>query len=253
MKVTFLGTGTSQGVPVIACDCEVCQSLDYRDKRTRTSIHVEVNGKSIVFDTGPDFREQMLRERINHLDAVIYTHEHKDHTAGLDDVRSYNFKQEMDMPVYGRKQVLEQIKREFAYIFAVNKYPGIPKVKLHEIENKPFQVEGITIQPVDVWHYKLPVFGYRIEDFTYITDVNHIPDEEKEKIRGSKVLVLSALQKSSHLSHFNLEQAIAMVRELEVPQAYFIHMGHRMGLHRDIEEELPEGMELAHDGLQIEL
>lgn len=253
MKVTFLGTGTSQGVPVIACDCEVCQSLDYRDKRKRTSIHIEVDGKSIVFDTGPDFREQMLRERINHLDAVIYTHEHKDHTAGLDDVRSYNFKQEMDMPLYGRKQVLEQIQREFAYIFAINKYPGIPKVKLHEIENKPFQVEGIDIQPVDVLHYKLPVFGYRIKDFTYITDVNYIPDEEKEKIRGSKVLVLSALQKKSHLSHFNLEQAIAMVIELEIPQAYFIHMGHRIGLHRDIEEELPEGMELAYDGLQIEL
>lgn len=253
MKVTFLGTGTSQGVPVIACDCEVCQSLDYRDKRTRTSIHIQVDGKSIVFDTGPDFREQMLRERINHLDAVIYTHEHKDHTAGLDDVRSYNFKQDMDMPVYGRKPVLEQIQREFAYIFAVNKYPGIPKVKLFEIENKPFQVEGIDILPVDVWHYKLPVFGYRIKDFTYITDVNFIPDEEKDKIRGSKVLVLSALQKNSHLSHFNLEQAIDMVRELEIPQAYFIHMGHRMGLHRNIEEELPEGMELAYDGLQIEL
>lgn len=253
MKVTFLGTGTSQGVPVIACDCEVCKSLDYRDKRTRTSIHIQVDGKSIVFDTGPDFREQMLRERINHLDAVIYTHEHKDHTAGLDDVRSYNFKQDMDMPVYGRKPVLEQIQREFAYIFAVNKYPGIPKVKLYEIENKPFQVEGIDILPVDVWHYKLPVFGYRIKDFTYITDVNFIPDEEKDKIRGSKVLVLSALQKNSHLSHFNLEQAIDMVRELEIPQAYFIHMGHRMGLHRNIEEELPEGMELAYDGLQIEL
>lgn len=253
MKVTFLGTGTSQGVPVIACDCEVCRSLDYRDKRTRTSIHVEIKGKSLVFDTGPDFREQMLRERINHLDAVIYTHEHKDHTAGLDDVRSYNFKQDMDMPVYGRKPVLEQIKREFAYIFAANKYPGIPKVKLHEIENKPFQVEGVDILPVNVMHYKLPVFGYRINDFTYITDVNHIPDEEKGKIRGSKVLVLSALQKNSHLSHFNLEQAIEMVKELEIPQAYFIHMGHRMGLHRDIEEELPEGMELAYDGLQIEL
>lgn len=253
MKVTFLGTGTSQGVPVIACDCEVCKSLDYRDKRTRTSIHIQVDGKSIVFDTGPDFREQMLRERINHLDAVIYTHEHKDHTAGLDDVRSYNFKQDMDMPVYGRKPVLEQIQREFSYIFAINKYPGIPKVKLYEIENKPFQVEGIDILPVDVWHYKLPVFGYRIKDFTYITDVNFIPDEEKDKIRGSKVLVLSALQKNSHLSHFNLEQAIDMVRELEIPQAYFIHMGHRMGLHRNIEEELPEGMELAYDGLQIEL
>jgi phosphoribosyl 1,2-cyclic phosphate phosphodiesterase len=253
LKVTFLGTGTSQGVPVIACDCEVCRSLDYRDKRTRTSVHIEVDGQSIVFDTGPDFREQMLRERINHLDAVIYTHEHKDHTAGLDDVRSYNFKQKMDMPIYGRKPVLEQIQREFAYIFAANKYPGIPKVKLNEIENQKFQFGGVDIQPVNVLHHKLPVFGYRIKDFTYITDVNFIPDDEKEKIRGSKVLVLSALQKKSHLSHFNLEQAIATVEELEIPKAYFIHMGHRMGLHRDIEEELPEGMELSYDGLQIEL
>ena len=253
MKVTFLGTGTSQGVPVIACDCKVCRSLDYRDNRTRTSIHIEVDGQSIVFDTGPDFREQMLRERINHLDAVIYTHEHKDHTAGLDDVRSYNFKQDMDMPVYARKPVLEQIQREFAYIFAANKYPGIPKVELNEIENKPFKVNGVGIQPVDVMHHKLPVFGYRIKDFTYITDVNFIPDDEKEKIKGSKVLVLSALQKNSHLSHFNLEQAIETVKELEIPQAYFIHMGHRMGLHRDIEQELPNGMELSYDGLQIEL
>jgi len=253
LKVTFLGTGTSQGVPVIACDCEVCSSLDYRDNRTRTSIHLEIEGKSIVIDTGPDFREQMLRERINHLDAVIYTHEHKDHTAGLDDVRSYNFKQDMDMPVYGRKSVLEQIQREFAYIFAANKYPGIPKVELNEIENKPFKIDEIEITPINVLHYKLPVFGYRFGDFTYITDVNHIPEEEKHKIRGSKVLVLSALQKFSHLSHFNLEQAMEVVKELEIPQAYFIHMGHKMGLHRDIEEELPEGMNLAYDGLQIEI
>ncbi|WKV11026.1 MBL fold metallo-hydrolase [Marivirga harenae] len=253
MKVTFLGTGTSQGVPVIACDCEVCQSLDYRDKRLRTSIHIEIENKSFVFDTGPDFRTQMLRERINHLDAVVYTHEHKDHTAGLDDVRSYNFKQKMDMPVYGRKQVLEQIQREFSYIFAKNKYPGIPKVQLCEIENKPFQIEGIDIVPINVMHHQLPVFGYRIKDFTYITDVNHIPDEEKHKIKGSKVVVLSALQKKTHLSHFNLEQAVAMVEELEIPQAYFIHMGHRIGLHKNVEEELPEGMKLAYDGLQIEL
>ncbi|SMG37676.1 phosphoribosyl 1,2-cyclic phosphate phosphodiesterase [Marivirga sericea] len=253
MKVTFLGTGTSQGVPVIACDCKVCRSLDYRDKRTRTSIHIEKDGKSIVFDTGPDFREQMLRERINRLDAVIYTHEHKDHTAGLDDVRSYNFKQQMDMPLYGRKPVLEQIQKEFSYIFATNKYPGIPQVALNEIENTPFQVEGIEIQPIDVLHHKLPVFGYRIDDFSYITDVNYISEAEKEKIKGSKVIVLSALQKKSHLSHFNLEQAIETVEELEIPQAYFIHMGHRMGLHRDVEKELPEGMQFAYDGLQITL
>ncbi len=253
MKITFLGTGTSQGVPVIGCDCEVCTSLDFRDKRLRTSIHLNVDGKSIVIDTGPDFRQQMLRERIDHLDAILFTHEHKDHTAGLDDVRSYNFRQGIDMPVYGRKTVLNQLKQEFSYIFASKKYPGIPKVALQEIENKKFEVEGIDIQPINVLHYQLPVFGFRIKDFTYITDVNYISQEEKEKIKGSKVLVLSALQKQDHLSHFNLEQAINIVHELKIPKAYFIHMGHRMGLQRNIDKELPEGMSLAYDGLKIEL
>lgn len=253
MKITFLGTGTSQGVPVIGCQCEVCQSLDFRDKRLRTSIHIEVDGTSLVVDTGPDFRAQMLRERINHLDAVLMTHEHKDHTAGLDDVRAYNFKQNMDMPVYGRKPVLEQIEREFSYVFASNKYPGIPRVQLHEIKNEAFEVAGTNVLPIDVLHYKLPVFGFRIKDFTYITDVNYISDKEKQKIIGSKVVVLSALQKNDHLSHFNLEQAIGIVKELQIPKAYFIHMGHRMGLHRKVEEELPEGMQLAYDGLKLEL
>ncbi|PTB95656.1 MBL fold metallo-hydrolase [Marivirga lumbricoides] len=253
MKITFLGTGTSQGVPVIGCQCEVCRSLDFRDKRLRTSIHIEVDEKSLVIDTGPDFRAQMLRERIDHLDAVLMTHEHKDHTAGLDDVRAYNFRQDMDMPVYGRKPVLEQIEREFSYIFASNKYPGIPRVKLHEIINEPFEITGTKILPINVLHYKLPVFGFRIKDFTYITDVNYISEEEKQKIRGSSVVVLSALQKNDHLSHFNLEQAIDVVKELEIPTAYFIHMGHRMGLHSVVEEELPKGMHLAYDGLKLEL
>ena len=253
MKITFLGTGTSQGVPVIGCDCEVCTSLDFRDKRLRTSIHLEVDGKSLVVDTGPDFRQQMLRERINHVDAILFTHEHKDHTAGLDDVRSYNFRQGIDMPIYGRKPVLNQLKQEYSYIFAEKKYPGIPKVALNEIKNEKFVVHDIEILPIDVLHYQLPVFGFRIKDFSYITDVNYISPEEKEKIKGSKVVVLSALQKQEHLSHFNLEQAIETVKELEIPKAYFIHMGHRMGLQSNIEKELPNGMELAYDGLKIEL
>lgn len=253
MKITFLGTGTSQGVPVIGCACEVCQSLDFRDKRLRTSILIETEGKRFVVDTGPDFRQQMLRERINHLDAVLYTHEHKDHTAGLDDVRAFNFRQDMDMPAYGRKQVLEQIEREFAYIFQKKKYPGTPRVKLLEIQNEVFEVEGIKIQPIDVLHHELPVFGFRIGDFSYITDVNYISDEEKSKIKGSKVVVLSALQKQEHLSHFSLNEAINTAKELQAPQTYFIHMGHRIGLHRAIEEELPEGMNFSYDGLTIEL
>lgn len=253
MIITFLGTGTSQGVPVIGCDCEVCKSLDFRDKRLRTSIHVQVENKSLVFDTGPDFRAQMLRERINHLDAVIFTHAHKDHTAGLDDVRSYNFKQKYDMPVYGRIDVLEQLKQEFSYIFAKKKYPGVPRVVLNEISNKAFEVQGIQLQPIDVLHYKLPVFGFRIKDFTYITDVNYISEEEKQKIKGSKVLVISALQKEDHISHFNLYQAIDLINELEIPQAYLIHMSHRLGLHATIEKELPQHIQLAYDGLKIKL
>jgi len=251
--VTFLGTGTSQGIPVIGCECAVCTSLDFRDKRLRTSIHLEVDKTSLVVDTGPDFRAQMLRERITHLDAVLFTHEHKDHTAGLDDVRSFNFKQQYDMPVFGRKQVLDQLQQEFAYIFAAKKYPGVPRVNLNEIKNRPFEFNGVHIQPIDVLHYKLPVFGFRIKDFTYITDVNYISDKEKEKIKGSKVLVLSALQKEDHISHFNLSQAIDLVNELEIPQAYFIHMSHRLGKHADIEKELPDHIELAHDGLKIAL
>ena len=253
MKVTFLGTGTSQGIPVIGCECDVCTSLDFRDKRLRTSIHLEVDDTSIVVDTGPDFRAQMLRERITHLDAVLFTHEHKDHTAGLDDVRSFNFKQQYDMPVFGRKQVLEQLKQEFSYIFAAKKYPGVPRVNLNEIKNKPFEFNRVNIQPIDVLHYKLPVFGFRIKDFTYITDVNYISDDEKEKIKGSKALVISALQKEDHISHFNLSEAIDLVNELKVPQAYFIHMSHRLGKHADIEKELPEHIDLTHDGLKIEL
>jgi len=253
LTITFLGTGTSQGVPVIACNCDVCTSLDFRDKRSRTSIHLAVDDTSLVIDTGPDFRAQMLRERVKHLDAVIFTHEHKDHTAGLDDVRSFNFKQQYDMPVYGRKQVLDQLKQEFSYIFAAKKYPGVPRVALNEIDNAAFNFKGIDILPIDVLHYKLPVFGFRIKNFSYITDVNHIPEVEKEKIKGSEVLVVSALQKEDHISHFTLQQAIDVVNELEIPKAYFIHMSHRLGKHTDIEKELPENMELAYDGLKITL
>ena len=253
MTITFLGTGTSQGVPVIGCDCPVCTSLDFRDKRLRTSIFIEVKGKKLVVDTGPDFRAQMLRERVDHLDAVLFTHAHKDHTAGLDDVRSFNFKQKYDMPVYGRADVLEQLQQEFSYIFAKKKYPGVPQVELHEIQNKSFDAVNVPVTPIDVLHYKLPVFGFRIGEFTYITDVNHISEAEKEKIKGSKILVLSALQKEDHISHFTLQEALDLIDELKVPKAYLIHMSHRMGLHAEVEKELPEHVELAYDGLKISL
>lgn len=253
MVVTFLGTGTSQGVPVIACNCEVCRSLDFRDKRLRVSVHIAVQGKSFVIDTGPDFRQQMLRERINHLDAILFTHEHKDHTAGLDDVRAYNFKQQRDMPVYGRKQVLEQIQREFAYAFAEKRYPGIPIITMNEIENTPFEVEGVLFRPIDVLHFKLPVFGFRIGDFSYITDINFISEQELEKVKGSKVVVLGALQKTSHLSHYTLEQALVVLEKLQPTTAYLTHMSHKMGKHADVEAELPPNVLLAYDGLKVQV
>ncbi len=253
MKITFLGSGTSQGVPVITCTCDVCTSLDFRDNRLRSSVHVQAGDSSIVVDTGPDFRQQMLRERIRRLDAVLFTHEHKDHTAGLDDVRSFNFAQQADMPIYGRETVLEQIKKEFAYAFAEIKYPGVPMIEPITIENKTFEVAGIQVTPIEVMHHKLPVFGFRFGDFSYITDTNYISPEEIEKIRGSKVLVLNALQKSEHISHYTLQEAVDVATEIGAEKTYFTHISHRLGLHKEINSELPEGMELAWDGLKLEL
>lgn len=253
MIVTFLGTGTSQGVPVIACECNVCRSIDFRDKRTRSSIHIDVDGKSLVIDTGPDFRTQMLRERIKHLDAILFTHEHKDHTAGMDDVRSFNFSQKIDMPVYADERVIDQLKREFSYVFAEQKYPGVPSVEVHVIDKADFSISGTTITPIEVMHYKLPVFGFRIKDFTYITDANFISPEEIEKIKGTKVLVLNALQKTDHISHFTLAQAIEMVQQINPEKAYFTHISHKLGKQRDVELELPENCHLAFDGLKVHL
>lgn len=253
MNITFLGTGTSQGVPVIACTCEVCHSLDYRDKRLRVAVHIEVEGKSFVIDTGPDFRQQMLRERISSLDAILFTHEHKDHTAGLDDVRAYNFYQQRDMPVFAREQVLQQLKQEFAYAFTEKKYPGIPQISLNTIVNEPFLIEGVKVIPIEGIHYKLPVFGFRIGDFTYLTDLNYISEQELKKVKGTKVLVVGALQKQKHLSHFNLEEALDLIAVIHPEKAFLTHISHRMGLHREVEEELPANVKLAYDGLRISL
>lgn len=253
MKVTFLGTGTSQGVPVIACDCPVCSSLDYRDKRLRSSIHLDIEGKSLVVDTGPDFRQQMLREKIKTLDAIIFTHEHKDHTAGMDDIRSYNFLQKRDMPLYATQPVIQQLKREFAYVFEEVKYPGVPTVKIHEIGSEPFLVEGITVIPIQVMHYRLPVLGFRFGDFTYITDAKYIEERELEKVKGTKVLVLNALQQSHHISHFTLDEAIEMVEMIQPEMAYFTHISHKLGTYAAVEAELPPNMRLAFDGLKISI
>ncbi len=254
MKVRFLGTGTSQGVPVIACKCEVCLSKDTKDKRLRSSILIENEvGNTVVIDTGPDFRQQMLRENIERLDAVVFTHEHKDHIAGLDDIRAFNFVQQRDMDVYATLRVQEALKRDFHYAFQAVKYPGVPQMNLHTIDLKPFEAGGFPFIPIEVMHYRLPVLGFRIGDFTYITDANYISPEEKEKIKGSKVLVLNALRQSKHISHFTLNEAVELAQELGANKTYFTHLSHQMGLHTDVNSALPEGVSLAYDGLVVEV
>jgi phosphoribosyl 1,2-cyclic phosphate phosphodiesterase len=253
LKVTFLGTGTSQGVPVIACACDVCTSLDFRDKRLRSSVHIEIDGKSLVIDTGPDFRHQMLREYITHLDAILFTHAHRDHTAGLDDVRAYNFLQGIDMPIYGEPMVIHQIKNDFAYIFGPDNYPGLPRLKPFPIDEHPFNVHGITIQPLPVMHLKLPVMGFRIGNFSYITDANAIPDQTFDLLKGTQVLVLNALQREKHISHFNLAEALEVAQRVGAPKTYFTHISHKLGRHAVVETELPDGVSLAYDGLKIRL
>ncbi|MCF6360310.1 MAG: MBL fold metallo-hydrolase [Cyclobacteriaceae bacterium] len=253
MIVTFLGTGTSQGVPVIACDCLVCSSTDYKDKRLRSSIHIEVDGVHVNIDIGPDFRQQMLVNNITKMDAILITHEHKDHTAGLDDVRSFNFAQGKDMPLYGRIEVLEQVTTEFAYIFAIFKYPGVPSIEKKPILNEDFSIEKVGITPIEVLHHKLPVFGFRVENFAYITDANYISEKEKKKLSGLNVLVLNALQIEKHLSHFTLSEAIKLIKELKPKQAYLTHISHKLGLSRDIEPTLPSNVSLAYDGLRISI
>lgn len=254
MKITFLGTGTSSGVPMIACHCAVCKSADSKDQRLRSSVMIEVENKVFIIDTGPDFRQQMLREKVTHLTAVIFTHEHKDHIAGLDDVRAFNFVQRKPAEIYAAEAVQTAIKREFHYVFSGTKYPGIPKINLNLIsEDRPFTIEGIEFIPIRVYHYKMPVLGFRIGDFTYITDANIIPENEKAKIRDSKVLVLNALRKEHHLSHFTLVQAVQMMQEFKPQRGFFTHISHQLGLHDEVETELPEFIKLAYDGLKIEL
>lgn len=238
---------------MIGCSCKVCRSVDFRDKRLRTSIHIQIFDKSLVVDTGPDFRQQMIREGIQQLDAILFTHEHKDHTAGLDDIRPFNFRQKRDMPIYGRQRVIDQLKMEYAYAFGENKYPGVPQILTHAITNQPFSINGIHIDPIEVFHYRLPVFGFRINNFTYITDASYISPEEKEKIKGTDVLVLNALQREDHISHFTLDEALEIIREINPRKAYLLHISHKLGLHEEITRELPEGVELAYDGLKIEL
>lgn len=252
MKLTFLGTGTSQGIPVIACNCEVCLSENPKDKRLRTSVLIEHKNTTVVIDTGPDFRQQMLRANVQHLDAVVFTHEHKDHIAGLDDVRAYNFKQKMEMPIYATSQVQSALIREFHYAFSEYKYPGVPELKLHTFDDDAFAIKDLTFTPINVWHYKMPVKGFRIGKLVYLTDVNKIEEAELEKIKGAEIIVLDALRKEKHISHYNLEEAIELLEKLKPKKAYLIHISHLMGKHDVVMKELPNFIELAYDGQELE-
>ena len=253
LTITFLGTGTSTGVPMIGCACDVCTSPDQKDKRLRSSIMVQSSTTTFVVDTTPDFRQQMLRTKNNKLDAVLFTHSHKDHIAGMDDIRPFNYFQEKPIDVYANAYTAEALKREYMYVFADYKYPGIPEINLTEIDDKPFYIGDIPVQPVMVWHHKMPVLGFRFGDFTYITDANRIEEDEKEKIRGSKVIVLNALRHEKHISHYTLSEAIAEVQDLQIPQAYFTHISHQLGKHHEVNSSLPQGIELGWDGLEVSL
>lgn len=251
MKITFLGTGTSQGVPVISCKCNVCNSDDPRDKRLRVSVLVETDTEIFTIDCGPDFRYQMLRAKVENLDAIVFTHEHKDHVAGLDDIRPFNYLLNKHIDIFAVPRVQAALQREFAYIFADSGYFGLPKVKLYDIDLKPFFVGNTKIIPIEVMHHMLPVFGYRIGDFTYITDAKTISDESIERIIGTKILVVNALQRREHISHFTLAEAVEFAEKISAEKTYFTHLSHHMGLHKDVSEELPNGVFLAYDGLEI--
>ena len=252
MKLTFLGTGTSQGVPVIACHCRVCRSGDIRDSRLRTSALLTVDDRNILFDIGPDFRQQMLREKVEHIDAILITHAHRDHVAGLDDIRSFNYVQHRKMEVYLNAEARHAIERDYHYIFEPHQYPGLPEANLHTVEG-PFTVGDIPVMPIKAMHKDLPVLGFRIGELAYITDANYIAPEEMAKLQGVKVLVINALRKEKHFSHYCLSEALEIIGKVAPERAFLTHMSHEMGLHAEISAELPAGVQLAYDGLKIEV
>lgn len=252
MMITFLGTGTSTGVPVVACDCKVCTSADKRDHRLRTSAMVDINDVRLIIDCGPDFRYQMIRESVDDISAILFTHGHRDHIAGLDDVRAFNYVLNKTVDVYASQQVVDEINKEFPYILHEKRFFGAPQLKFHIIQNKQFCVEGIDIMPIEVLHNQMSVFGFRINGFSYITDASSITNEEKQKLKGSDVLVINALRKSKHISHFSLQEAIDHIREINPKRAYITHLSHFMGLHHTVEKSLPDNIFLAYDGLKIE-
>ncbi len=251
LTITFLGTGTSSGVPMIACGCEVCTSANKKDKRLRSSIMVQSSTTTLIVDTTPDFRYQMLRQHVKKIDAVIFTHAHKDHVAGLDDVKAFNYFLKKSIDVYASGATQRALKNEFYYFFAEKKYAGVPDITLHTIEEATFYIGDIPVTPVHVWHLNMPVLGFRFGSFTYITDANRIDDAEKAKIKGSEILVLNALRHAAHISHYTLQEAIEIVHELNIPKAFFTHISHQLGLHDAVSKSLPSGMALAYDGLII--
>ena len=253
LHITFLGTGTSSGVPMIGCDCEVCTSSDKKDNRLRSSIMVESPTTTFVIDTTPDFRYQMLRTKTKHIDAVVFTHPHKDHMAGLDDIRPFYYVSQKPMELYANMLTEEALRRDFYYAFSENKYPGVPEINLNTIDETPFFVGDIELVPILVWHLKMPVLGFRMGNFTYITDANRIDDKEKEKIIGSEVLVLNALRNEKHISHFTLDEAVQLATELKVPKVFFTHISHQLGRHEAVNKKLPPHIRLAYDGLTIDM
>lgn len=252
MKIVFLGTGTSTGVPLIGCHCTVCTSKDPRDKRSRTSLYIEINGKKIVIDTGPDFRMQLLQNGIEDIDAVLFTHNHKDHTSGLDDIRPINYLKNKYIDIFAENYVQETLRREYAYIFHEKDYPGIPMIHLHTITDDTFWIDGTPIIPIRVWHKDLPVLGFRFENFTYITDANRIDAVSLEKIMGSDILVLNGLQHQPHYSHFTIAESLEIIEKVKPSKAFLTHLSHKPGLHADIEASLPENVFPAFDGLTLE-
>lgn len=251
LSITFLGTGTSSGVPMVACSCYVCTSPSEKDKRLRSSILVQSATTTILVDATPDFRQQMLREKVLRLDAVLITHPHKDHVGGLDDTRAFQFFQKSPTQVYGNQLSLDGVKSELPYAFTEFTYPGVPVIDLHEIDLTPFVIGDIPIVPILVWHHKMPVYGFRFGNFVYITDANRIEEPEKEKIRGCHTLVVNALRHEKHISHFTLQEALDLALEMKVQKAYFTHVSHQLGRHSEINATLPEGIALAYDGLRL--
>ena len=253
MRFTFLGTGTSQGVPVIACDCTACKSADPRDKRLRSSLLLEKDGTVLLFDAGPDFRQQMLRQNVKRLDSTILTHEHKDHIAGMDDVRAFNYRSNDAVDIYAEARVQEAIKREYSYVFSSSGYPGIPRMRLKTIENSPFMIKGIEIIPVRVMHWNLEILGFRVNNFAYITDASSIPKRGIELLKGVEYLVINALRKERHMSHFSLDEALSIIDSINPRKGYITHIGHQMGLYEKVQKELPRNVLLAYDGLSVDI